>query len=57
MEQKTNRKHYAIEGGKERILKVKPKGGEWGSEFRRPFLHYYMTALSSTFVSAYKAST
>ena len=28
MKQKTNRKHYAIEGGKERILKVTPKGGE-----------------------------
>ena len=37
MEQKTYCKHYAIEGGKERILKVKPKGGEWGNEFHRIF--------------------
>ena len=37
MEQQTHRKHYAIEGGKERILKVKPKGGEWGNEFHRIF--------------------
>ena len=33
MEQKTSRKHYAIEGGKERILKVKPKGESGAMSF------------------------
>ena len=46
MEQKTHRKHYAIEGGKERILKVKPKGGEWGNEFHRIFVLLYVNAFN-----------
>ena len=35
MEQKTHLKHYAIEGGKEGILKVKPKGGECRNKLRK----------------------
>ena len=34
MEQKAHLEHYAIEGGKERILKVKPKGGECRNKLR-----------------------
>ena len=45
MEQQTHRKHYAIEGGKERILKVKPKGGEWGNEFHRIFVLVFVIIL------------
>ena len=45
MEQKTYLKHYAIEGGKERILKVKPKGGEWGNEFHRIFVPLHVNVL------------
>ena len=35
--QTTKKAALRIEGGKERILKVKPKGGEWGNEFHRIF--------------------
>ena len=37
LKQATNNQALRIEGGKERILKVKPKGGEWGNEFHRLF--------------------
>ena len=42
MEQKTYFEHYAIEGGKERILKVKPKGGECRNKLRKHLIFFVL---------------